>query len=315
MIPCSCDNDIAWFWVTHPVLVCLVCTWRLTYTGWTLGTPVQFVPLPFLWFQQWKLVHIRDTGKHSTSLKPFAVFRNRNKQQEPPSFLTAEASEEAMHFDSFKLWWQSFVMFDCFCQAWNAVRNILLERYGPNLSWRDARRSREGERDWAQEHHWMLGGTWMLMGKMRCGSRGGVCQFVMSHFLTSTLRLDLFLDFFSPCSEQGLLGRICSRVQAGWVWMRKVDSASPIPKSAEAWVNFIAGEYDSKVTLVQPGAAYLQCACNSMQFHSNLFLICWTVLVRRKSACTHTFRIRNCIELIFGPCCWFVCLLLGARLI
>ncbi len=55
--------------------------------------------------------------------------------QEPPSFLTAEASEEAMRFDLFKLWWQSFVMFDCFCQAWNSVRDILLERYGPNLSW------------------------------------------------------------------------------------------------------------------------------------------------------------------------------------
>lgn len=219
--------------------------------------PSAVCTIAFVWFQQWKLVHIRDTGKHSASLKPFAVFRNRNKQQEPPSFLTAEASEEAMHFDSFKLWWQSFVMFDCFCQAWNAVRNILLERYGPNLSWRT---QREAGKEHGIEHRNTTeclaapGCWWAKWGVARSG---GVCQFVMSPCLTSTLRLDLFLDFFSPCSEQGLLGRICSRVQAGWVWMRKVDSASPIPKSAEAWVNFIAGEYDSKVTLVQPGAAYL----------------------------------------------------------
>ena len=62
-----------------------------------------------------------------------------------------------------------------FCHVWLLLPG--LERSAEHPPWtlrtqpqlKHAMR-REGARDRAQEHHWMLGGTWMLMGKMRCGS-------------------------------------------------------------------------------------------------------------------------------------------------
>ena len=63
----------------------------------------------------------------------------------------------------------------CGTSSWNATDPTSVEAQ---------RKAKQGRREHgSQEHHWMLGGTWMLMGKMRCGS----C--VMSP-LSSTVRPD-----------------------------------------------------------------------------------------------------------------------------
>ena len=88
---------------------------------------------------------------------------------------------------------------------------------------------------------------------------------------------------------------------------------SPIPKSIqECWS--LSKTLSQENTIQRRHWCSLEQLISSLclQFHSNLLN---SFGRKNSSLCTHTCRIRMCIELIFGPRCWFMFLLLGARLI